>query len=118
SPISASASRCPKQPRPTGRSKGARRWARPSSCRNARAAAMTRATLIGFSAILMWSLLALFSSLSGAVPPFLLCAFSFAIATLVGLVATGRRQPDATPARIPLMAWIVGIGGLFGYHFF
>lgn len=79
---------------------------------------MTRATLIGFAAILMWSLLALFSSLSGAVPPFLLCAFSFAIATLVGLVATGRRQPDATPARIPLLAWIVGIGGLFGYHFF
>lgn len=80
---------------------------------------MVRATLIGFSAILMWSLLALFSSLSGAVPPFLLCAFSFAVATIVGLVATRRnRQPNEPGARVPLMAWIVGIGGLFGYHFF
>jgi hypothetical protein len=29
-----------------------------------------RATLIGFSAILMWSLLALFTAASGRVPPF------------------------------------------------
>ena len=79
---------------------------------------MVRATLIGFSAILMWSLLALFSSLSGAVPPFLLCAFSFAVATVVGLLATGRRKPSAPVGRVPLLAWIVGVGGLFGYHFF
>jgi drug/metabolite transporter (DMT)-like permease len=80
---------------------------------------VVRATLIGFSAILMWSLLALFSSLSGQVPPFLLCAFSFAVATLVGLVETSRRgKPRAPAAKVPLMAWIVGVGGLFGYHFF
>lgn len=80
---------------------------------------MVRATLIGFTAILMWSLLALFSSLSGAVPPFLLCTFSFVVATLVGLVATGRKgNPAEGRARIPLLAWVVGIGGLFGYHFF
>jgi drug/metabolite transporter (DMT)-like permease len=80
---------------------------------------VVRATLIGFSAILMWSLLALFSSLSGQVPPFLLCTFSFAVATLVGLAATGRRGKPRTPAaKVPLMAWVVGVAGLFGYHFF
>lgn len=78
-----------------------------------------RATVVGFAAILMWSLLALFSSLSGAVPPFLLCAFSFAIATAVGMIFTRRPSASAgTGARISLLAWIVGIGGLFGYHFF
>ena len=80
---------------------------------------MVRATLIGFLAILMWSLLALFSSLSGAVPPFLLCAFSFAVATVVGLIST--RMPGDRPrtrAKVPLLAWLVGVGGLFGYHFF
>ncbi|SDG64145.1 DMT family transporter [Pelagibacterium luteolum] len=76
-----------------------------------------RATLIGFLAILMWALLALFSSLSGSVPPFLLCAFSFSIATVIGLVAT-RRASATTPAKVPAMAWVIGVGGLFGYHFF
>ena len=39
----------------------------------------TRATLIGFSAILMWSLLSLLTVLSGTVPPFQLAAMTFAI---------------------------------------
>lgn len=76
-----------------------------------------RATFIGSAAILMWALLALFSSLSGQVPPFLLCAFSFAIATLVGLVATRKPAADKA-AKVPPIAWIIGVGGLFGYHFF
>src|SRR5688572_30427149 len=42
-----------------------------------------RATLIGFSAILMWSLLALFTAASGAVPPFQLAAMTFALGALV-----------------------------------
>ena len=107
---------------PIVRSKAVRPWDRRSSCRNGTPFngeyTMVRATLIGFSAILMWSLLALFSSLSGAVPPFLLCAFSFAVATVVGLIATGRSKPGAPGGKVPALAWIVGIGGLFGYHFF
>ena len=35
---------------------------------------MSRATLLGFGAILLWSLLALLTALSGAVPPFQLAA--------------------------------------------
>src|SRR5690606_8946967 len=62
---------------------------RPPSPDNAQAATnragnMERATLIGFSAVIMWALLALFTSASGSVPPFQLSAITFAIGTLVG----------------------------------
>lgn len=79
---------------------------------------MVRATLVGVAAILMWSLLALLSSFSGDVPLFLLCAFSFGGATIVGLIATGRNPTAQLVPKAPVLAWIVGIGGLFGYHFF
>ena len=48
---------------------------------------MGRATLIGFSAVAMWALLALLTDASGQVPPFLLSAITFAIGTCVGLAA-------------------------------
>ena len=48
---------------------------------------MARATLIGFSAVAMWALLALLTDASGEVPPFLLSAITFAIGTCVGLAA-------------------------------
>ena len=46
---------------------------------------MARATLIGFSAVAMWALLALLTDASGDAPPFLLSALTFAIGTCVGL---------------------------------
>ena len=77
-----------------------------------------RATAIGFSAVAMWALLALFTDASGKVPPFQLSAMSFAIGAALGLAvraATPRKPPqDGVPAAV----WAVGIGGLFGYHFF
>src|SRR5918995_941308 len=79
---------------------------------------MGRATLIGFSAVAMWALLALFTDASGAVPPFLLSAITFAIGTLVGLVARLFMPAPARREKIPPQVWIIGIGGLFGYHFF
>ena len=79
---------------------------------------MARATLIGFSAIAMWALLALLTDASGQVPPFLLAAITFAIGTAVGLVARLFAPPAEKPAKIPFQVWIIGIGGLFGYHFF
>ena len=42
------------------------------------------ATLIGFSAVLMWALLALFTAASGTVPPFQLSAMCFAIGAAIG----------------------------------
>ena len=78
---------------------------------------MGRATLIGFSAVAMWALLALFTDASGEVPPFLLSALTFAIGTCVGLVAR-LVSPPAERANIPPVVWLIGIAGLFGYHFF
>lgn len=74
------------------------------------------ATLIGFSAILMWSLLSLLTVASGAVPPFQLAAMTFAIAGALG-AATWLFRPDAAQAlRQPWQVWALGVGGLFGYH--
>ncbi|MET0942647.1 MAG: EamA family transporter [Mesorhizobium sp.] len=78
---------------------------------------MGRATLIGFSAVAMWSLLALLTDASGDVPPFLLSAICFAIGTGVGLAARLLSPPPPT-AKIPAQIWLIGIVGLFGYHFF
>ena len=78
---------------------------------------MARATLIGFSAIAMWALLALMTAGSGSVPPFLLSALTFSIGTAVGLVMRLVAPPAAHPP-IPPVVWLVGIAGLFGYHFF
>jgi drug/metabolite transporter (DMT)-like permease len=78
---------------------------------------MGRATLIGFSAVAMWALLALFTDASGEVPPFLLSALTFAIGTCVGLVAR-LVSPPTERVGIPRVVWLIGIAGLFGYHFF
>ena len=75
-------------------------------------------TLIGFSAVLMWSALALLTAASGAVPPFQLSAICFAIASLIGF-AMMLRQPVRFVALLqPPKVWALGIFGLFGYHFF
>lgn len=78
---------------------------------------MARATLIGFSAVVMWALLALLTAASGAVPPFQLSALTFAIGTGVG-IAMRAVAPPAARAPIPPVVWLIGIAGLFGYHFF
>lgn len=79
---------------------------------------MKQATLIGFSAVVMWALLALFTEASGNVPPFQLSAMCFAIGAGVGLLARVISPPSRSPAPIPPIVWVIGIGGLFGYHFF
>ncbi|MEP9399251.1 EamA family transporter [Mesorhizobium sp. KR2-14] len=79
---------------------------------------MGRATLIGFSAVAMWALLALLTDASGQVPPFLLSAITFAIGTGVGLVARLFMAQPAEQPKIPPQVWLIGIAGLFGYHFF
>ncbi|MEM9104645.1 MAG: EamA family transporter [Pseudomonadota bacterium] len=78
---------------------------------------MIQATLIGFSAIVMWSLLALLTALSGQVPPFQLAAMCFSIATVIGLAALFLRPAGLANLRQPLPVWCLGVAGLFGYHF-
>lgn len=77
----------------------------------------TRATLIGFSAILMWSVLALMTAASGTMPPFQLSAIAFAIGSLPGIALFIVRPERLKELRQPPKVWITGIAGLFGYHF-
>src|SRR4030088_3516744 len=74
------------------------------------------ATLIGLTAILMWSLLAVRTVATGKIPAFQLAAMTFAIGALTGFLTwIGRPQAIRALRQQPL-AWIVGVGGLFGYH--
>ena len=75
------------------------------------------ATLIGFTAVLMWSLLAVLTAASGAVPPFQLTALAFAVAGGAG-VAVIAAHGAWRDLRQPWAAWLIGVGGLFGFHFF
>lgn len=79
---------------------------------------MTRgkATLIGFSAVLMWSLLALFTIGSAPVPPLLLNAICFGIGGLIGLIWTAR-QGFGVLRGVSWKVYAFGTIGLFGYHF-
>jgi drug/metabolite transporter (DMT)-like permease len=82
-----------------------------------------RATLIGGIAVLLWATLALLTTATQPVPPFQLVALTFGVAFLLAL---GKWQvarlaggpPVLSHLHQPPRVWIVGVGGLFGYHFF
>ena len=73
------------------------------------------ATLIGLTAILLWSSLALLTAASGTMPPFQLAAMTFAIGGGFGLAYAAARGRLAA-LRQPWPVWLLGVGGLFGYH--
>ncbi|HOZ33206.1 MAG TPA: EamA family transporter [Tabrizicola sp.] len=75
-----------------------------------------RATAIGFSAVLMWSLLALFTIGSAPVPPLLLNALCFGIGGAIGLVWTAR-QGFGVLRGVSWKVYAFGTLALFGYHF-
>jgi len=74
------------------------------------------ATLIGLTAIVMWSLLAVLTVATGRIPAFQLAAMTFTIGGLVGSATVLLRGGASRALRLPAIAWAVGIGGLFGYH--
>lgn len=76
----------------------------------------SRATLIGAGAILLWALLALFTAASGGVPPFQLAAITFLIGGALGCIRFLVRPERARALRQPATIWLLGVGGLFGYH--
>ncbi len=80
---------------------------------------MTRqtATLIGFTAVLLWALLALFTVGSAPVPPFLLNALCFGIGGGIGLVWIALGRGFGVLRGVPLGVYAFGTAGLFGYHF-
>jgi drug/metabolite transporter (DMT)-like permease len=74
------------------------------------------ATLVGLAAIIMWSLLAALTVATGRVPPFQLLAMTFAIGACVGPLTWLWRPSAIRALRQPALVWLIGIGGLFGYH--
>ena len=80
---------------------------------------MTRAkaTAIGSIAILLWSLLAMFTVGSAPVPPLLLNALTFGIGGLVGLVWISVSGGLGQLKGVGWKVYAFGSLGLFGYHF-
>ncbi|WP_407494714.1 DMT family transporter [Pseudooceanicola sp. MF1-13] len=75
-----------------------------------------RATAIGFTAVLLWALLALFTVGSAPLPPLQLNAICFAIGGTIGVIWTAATGQLTTLRNIPLPALALGTIGLFGYH--
>lgn len=76
----------------------------------------SRATAIGFVAVLLWALLALFTVGSAPTPPLLLNTLCFALGGTLGLIwglATGAL---GQLRRVPFRVYVFGTLGLFGYH--
>jgi drug/metabolite transporter (DMT)-like permease len=76
-----------------------------------------RATLTGFTAILMWSLLALLTVGTAPVPPFLLTAICFGIGGGIGLVWVVASGEGAALRAVGWRVYAFGTVALFGYHF-
>ncbi len=77
-----------------------------------------QATLIGSIAILLWSILALFTTQAGLVPPLLLLALTFAVATLLFfLVYLSKGEIKTSWQNTPNSAIAMGGLGFFCYHF-
>lgn len=75
------------------------------------------ATLIGFTAVLMWALLALFTVGASEVPALQLNAVCFAIGGTIGVIWTSATGQWRALARVPPGVYAFGTLGLFGYHF-
>jgi len=76
-----------------------------------------RAMAAGLGAIALWGALATLSVLAGPIPPFQMVAMTFAVGAAIGIVRARRRglawlDLVSWPARV----WLLGVGGLFGYH--
>jgi drug/metabolite transporter (DMT)-like permease len=73
------------------------------------------ATWAGCGAIALWSFLGLLSRSAAAFPPLQLTALCFGVAAVLGLgiLAVTRRLGEL---RQPPVAWLHGVGGLFGFH--
>ena len=74
------------------------------------------ATSIGFIAVLLWALLALFTIGSAPVPPFQLNAMTFAVGGGIGLLWVSVTGGWRRLRLVPLRVYIFGTLGLFGYH--
>lgn len=76
----------------------------------------SHATGIGFIAVLLWALLALFTVGSAPTPPFLLNTLCFAIGGVLGLIWAAATGALPSLRAVPVRVYVFGTLGLFGYH--
>jgi len=76
---------------------------------------MRPATLAGGGAIALWAFLGLLSRAAAAIPPLQLTAMSFLVAAVLGMAVLLARGRLSDLRQRPL-AWLHGVGGLFGFH--
>lgn len=74
------------------------------------------ATWVGFSAVAMWSLLAVLTVATSPVPPLLLNALCFGIGGGVGLAWLAATGGLSALRSVPAGVYAFGTLGLFGYH--
>lgn len=75
-----------------------------------------RATSIGFIAVLLWALLALFTVGSAPVPPLLLNTLCFAMGGTFGLIWAALTGTLPALRAVPFRIYFFGTMGLLGYH--
>lgn len=86
---------------------------------DAQLARRLRATLFGGVAVLLWALLALFTTGTEGIPPFELLALSFTVAFVLSIaVLVVRGKESLARLKQRPAAWAFSTAGLFGYHFF
>lgn len=78
-----------------------------------------RATFIGSISIVLWGTLALFTQLTdGHIPAFQLMAMTFTVAfALMCARCLYQGNLGLHYIKQPPLAWLLGVGGYFGYHF-
>ena len=78
-----------------------------------------KGNIYGILAILLWGSLALFSILTTNIPAFQLTAIAFFVASFIGIILLKKQNIKFSQLfKIPLKVWLIGVTGLFGYHFF
>lgn len=76
------------------------------------------ATFFGVIAIILWGALALLGINTLDIPPFQLLFCCFLISSLLMFIKRFvEKQPLLTPPSLTITQWLVGIAGLFGFHF-
>jgi drug/metabolite transporter (DMT)-like permease len=73
-----------------------------------------KADLFTLGAIFLWASLASLATLLSNIPPFLLTGIGLIIG---GLVSLPSLRHGITPWKIPVRTLLIGVYGLFGYHF-
>jgi drug/metabolite transporter (DMT)-like permease len=73
-----------------------------------------KADLLTLGAVLLWATLASLATLLSDIPPFLLTGIGLLIGATISLPALRSGQ---TPWKIPVRTLLIGVYGLFGYHF-